>query len=38
MRVGGQDFRDKLKNSAETGKCPIFQGFEIKFPHFVPEW
>ena len=30
--------RDKLKNRAETGKCSIFQGFEIKFPKFVPEW
>ena len=38
MRVGGQDFRVKLKNRAETGKCPIFQDFEVKFPQFVPEW
>ena len=38
MGVGGQDFRDKLKNRAETGKCPIFQGLEVKFPQFVPEW
>ena len=30
--------RDKLKNRAETGKCSIFQGFEGKFPQFVPEW
>ena len=29
---------DKLKNRAETGKCPVFQGFEVKFPQFVPEW
>ena len=29
---------DKLKSRAETGKCPIFQGFEVKFPQFVPEW
>ena len=28
----------KLKNRAETEKCPIFQGFEIKCPQFVPEW
>ena len=38
MGVGGQDFRDKLKNRAETGKCPIFQDFEVKFPQFDPEW
>ena len=30
--------RDKLKNRAETGKCPIFQGFEVKFLQFVLEW
>ena len=35
MGVGGQDFRDKLKNRTESGKCPIFQGFEVKFPQFV---
>ena len=33
MGVGGQDFRDKSKNRAETEKCPIFQGFEVKFPN-----
>ena len=40
MGAGGQDFREreKLKNKAEAGKCPIFQGFEVKFPQFVPEW
>ena len=38
MGLSGQDFeRDQLKNRAETGKCPIFQGFEVKFPQFVPE-
>ena len=26
--------RDKLKHRAETGKCPIFQGFEVKFCPF----
>ena len=38
--MGEQDFRerDKLKNRTETGKCSIFQGFEGKFPQFVPEW
>ena len=30
--------RDKLKNRAETGKFEIFQGFEVKFRQFVPEW
>ena len=25
--------RDNWKNKAETGKCPIFQGFEVKFPN-----
>ena len=30
--------RDKLKNRAETGKCPIFQSYKVKFPQFVPEW
>ena len=29
---------DKLNNRAETGKCPIFQGFEVRFPQLVPEW
>ena len=38
MGVGGQDFGDKLNNRAKTGKCPIFQDFEVKFPQFVPEW
>ena len=36
MGVGGQDFRDKLKNRAEIGKCPIFQGFEVKFSPICP--
>ena len=29
--------RDKLKNRAADGKCSVFQGFEGKFPQFVPE-
>ena len=30
--------RDKLKNRAETGKFPVFQGFEVKSRQFVPGW
>ena len=33
MGVGGQDFRDKLKNRAETGKCPISRVLRLNFPN-----
>ena len=30
--------QERMAIRAETGKCRILQGFEVKFPQFVPEW